>query len=54
MESAIMLPDLGVKLEALGREVSVLGFSIEQEQRLRELVAEVNSICLQQKRKLVS
>jgi hypothetical protein len=49
-----MLPDLGVKLEALGREVSLLDFSIEQEQRLRELVAEVDAICLQQKRKLAS
>jgi len=49
-----MLPDLGVKLEALGREVSFLDFSAEQEKRLRELVAEVDAICLQQKRKLAS
>jgi hypothetical protein len=47
-----MLPDLGVKLEALGREVSILDFSIEQELRLRELVDEANAICLQQKQKL--
>lgn len=49
-----MLPDLGVKLEALGREVSFLDFSIAQEQRLRELVAEMDAICLQQKSKLAS
>jgi hypothetical protein len=49
-----MLPDLGVKLEALGREISFLDFSIEQEQRLRELASEIDTICLQQKRKLAS
>jgi hypothetical protein len=49
-----MLPDLGVKLEALGREVSFLDFSVEQERRLRELVAEVDAVCLQQKRKSAS
>ena len=49
-----MLPDLGAKLEVLGREVTVLDFSIEQEKRLRELVAEVSDICLQQQRKLAS
>jgi len=49
-----MLPDLEVKLEALGRQVSILDFSTEQEQRLRELVAEADTICLQQKLKLAS
>ena len=49
-----MLPDLGVKLEELGREVSLLDFSTEQVKRLQELVAEVNALCLQQKRKLAS
>ena len=49
-----MLPDLGVRLEALGREVSFLDFSVEQEQTLRELITEIDAICIQQKRKLAS
>jgi hypothetical protein len=51
---AIMLPDLGVKLEALGGEITILDFTTEQEQRLRDLIAEIDAICAQQKRKLAS
>jgi hypothetical protein len=47
-----MLPDVGVKLEALGKEVTFLDFTIEQELRLRDLTAEIDAICVQQQRKL--
>jgi hypothetical protein len=48
------MPELGAALDRLGNEASVIQLSPAQEQRVRELVRELESIYSQAQQKLAS